>query len=271
MILNKDDILNYIRNNQLKIKPFALKHLHGIGIDLRIFNKIFRLQRKDTALDTHSLHDLRQYYNEETAKSFVINPGEHILASTIEEIELPADLTGLVLLRSTYARLGLLLSVGLVSPGFRGQLTLEIIGGTFPVRICAGDAVFCITFLKLASETNRYEGKYQGQKGPTMPILDWKSFLDAVAGLINHHYKLRKRRGNIDLKRAGFMQDLANKDPQLGSKIGKFKVWFKAISNWRDTLIHRHGILLFFTQASRISYLWNQRDLLKLQSTIYPS
>lgn len=172
MILNKDDILNYIRNNQLKIKPFALKHLHGIGIDLRIFNKIFRLQRKDTALDTHSPHDLRQYYNEETAKSFVINPGEHILASTIEEIELPADLTGLVLLRSTYARLGLLLSVGLVSPGFRGQLTLEIIGGTFPVRICAGDAVFCITFLKLASETNRYEGKYQGQKGPTMPICD---------------------------------------------------------------------------------------------------
>jgi hypothetical protein len=102
-------------------------------------------------------------------------------------------------------------------------------------------------------------------------IFNCKSFLDTVAGLINHHYKLGKRRGNIDLKRAGFMQDLANKDPQLGSKIGKFKVWIKAISNWRDTLIHRHGILLFFTQASRISYLWYQRDLLKLQSTIYPS
>lgn len=172
MILSKYEITKYITENHLKIEPFSWKYVHGIGIDLRVSNEIFRLRRNDLVLDTHSPHNLRHYYVEEIAKSFVINPDEHILACTMERIELPTDLAGLVHLRSTFARLGLSLSLGLVSPGFEGQLTLEIMGGSFPVRVYVGDAVFCILFLKLASETEPYKGRYQNQKGSTIPVFD---------------------------------------------------------------------------------------------------
>ena len=82
-------------------------------------------------------------------------------------------------------------------------------------------------------------------------IFDCKALLDTIAGLLNHHYKLGQRRGSIDLKRPEFMQKLANKNFQLAREIGKFEVWVKAVSEWRDTLIHRHGVLLLFVKDDR--------------------
>jgi len=82
-------------------------------------------------------------------------------------------------------------------------------------------------------------------------IFDCKALLDTMAGLLNHHYKLGQRRGGIDLKRSEFMQKLADKNSLLAKEIGKFMVWVKAVSEWRDTLIHKRGILLFLVKGDR--------------------
>jgi dCTP deaminase len=86
---------------------------------------------------------------------------------------MPMDLMGFVQLRSTYARLGLALPPTIIDANFSGQLTLEVLGGSFPVKIYAGDRFCHIIFAKLTSPVEKpYIGKYQLQRGVTLPIPD---------------------------------------------------------------------------------------------------
>ena len=78
-------------------------------------------------------------------------------------------------LRSTYARLGLFIPPTIVDANFEGQLTIELVGGPFPVKLYKGDRFLHIIFAKLTSQVEKpYMGKYQGQRGVTLPKLDAK-------------------------------------------------------------------------------------------------
>jgi dCTP deaminase len=171
LILDKQSVLKYIGEKKLRIEPLSTELLQNVGIDLRISERILRLKSEKKELDTYRATNLDQYYRAQTGRSFVIKAGENILASTIERIILPTDLVGFVHLKSTYARLGLLLSTGVVSPGFEGKLTFEMHGGSFPIRIHSNEAILCVFLAKLASNAKPYEGRYQGQSGPLMPRL----------------------------------------------------------------------------------------------------
>lgn len=82
-------------------------------------------------------------------------------------------------------------------------------------------------------------------------IFDCKALLDTIAGLLNHHYKLGEKRAGVDLKRQKYIRKLADKNPLLAREIGEFEIWTKAISDWRNTLIHRHGVFLFFVKDNK--------------------
>ena len=172
MIVGKSDLLRIIEKQRLVIDPFESSSVRCNGVDLSISERIVRLENDNEILDTHNNH-IDRYYSTEQSPSFVIFPNEHMLACTHERIILPNDIVGLVTLRSTYTRLGLSAPCGMVEAGFNGQLTLEIIGGSFPVRIYAGDRVFHIIFMELTGDHKAtYRGKYQNQAGVTLPILD---------------------------------------------------------------------------------------------------
>ncbi len=76
-------------------------------------------------------------------------------------------------------------------------------------------------------------------------IFDCKAFLDTIAGLLNHHYELGKRRTRIDLNHPQFLVALGKKDETLSQKIRNLNEWVSKLSEWRVTLIHRHGTPLF--------------------------
>jgi dCTP deaminase len=59
---------------------------------------------------------------------FVLHPGEFALASTLEHVTLPLDLSARLEGRSTWGRLGLQIhaTAGFVDPGFSGSLTFEL-------------------------------------------------------------------------------------------------------------------------------------------------
>ncbi len=60
----------------------------------------------------------------------------------------------------------------IIDGGFEGQLTIELIGGPFPVKLYAGERFIHVVFAKLTSPVEKpYTGKYQGQKGVTLPKL----------------------------------------------------------------------------------------------------
>jgi len=115
------------------------------------------------------------------------------------------------------------------------------------------DALEKLGFLYFARDEikNNIKDLHAGKYHVYNSIFDCKALLDTIAGLLNHHYKLGQRRAGIDLKRPEFRQKLANENSPLVREIDKFEVWVKAVSEWRDTLIHRHGILLLFITNNR--------------------
>jgi dCTP deaminase len=81
-------------------------------------------------------------------KPFVLHPGQFVLGSTLEYLGLPEDVMGLLVGRSSWKRLGLVLaSPTKIVPGFKGCVTLELTNlGNAPLLLypCAriGQVVF---------------------------------------------------------------------------------------------------------------------------------
>lgn len=75
-------------------------------------------------------------------------------------------------------------------------------------------------------------------------VFDTKSFLDAVAMILNYFYNLGYAKGDIDFKKTSFFKSLNKKSPNLGKEISKHKKWLYDVIKWRDSLIHRLSPLI---------------------------
>lgn len=104
-----------------------------------------------------------------------IAPREFLLATTVETVNMPDDLMGKVEGRSTWGRRGLIIeTAGVVDPGFRGQITLEMYNvGPDTLYVPLGERICQIVFSQMTSPAERPYGSpglgshYQNQKGVT--------------------------------------------------------------------------------------------------------
>ena len=96
-----------------------------------------------------------------------IPAGEHRLVATLERVELGDDMVGTLHIRSTLARSGIIASLALVDPGFRGQLTISLFNaGVKSVEMNQNERFVQLTLHELSSKTRRkYNGKYQDSQG----------------------------------------------------------------------------------------------------------
>jgi len=144
-----------------------------LGYEFGIINT-----RKIEKIDTKNMEKYEEVIEKETHSSedgVVIHPGEFILGSTLETINVPKNLVARVEGRSSYGRLGIIIhaTAGFVDPGFEGDITLEIQNlGNAPVKLYPEDRVCQIVFETMTSEAeNPYnektDSKYQGQTGAT--------------------------------------------------------------------------------------------------------
>ena len=106
----------------------------------------------------------------------VIPPNSFALARTVEYFKIPRDVLVICLGKSTYARCGIIVNVTPLEPEWEGHVTLEFSNTTpLPARIYANEGACQFIFLKAESvcETSYKDrkGKYQGQKGVTLPRL----------------------------------------------------------------------------------------------------
>ena len=104
----------------------------------------------------------------------VIPPNSFALASTIEFFKIPRNVLTICLGKSTYARCGIIVNVTPLEPEWEGHVTLEFSNTTsLPAKIYANEGVAQMIFLESDEECETsYKdrgGKYQGQKGVTLP------------------------------------------------------------------------------------------------------
>ncbi len=104
----------------------------------------------------------------------IIPPNSFALARTIEHFRIPRDVLVICLGKSTYARCGIIVNVTPLEPEWEGHVTLEFSNTTnLPAKIHAREGVAQMIFFGAdeVCETSYRDrgGKYQGQRGVTLP------------------------------------------------------------------------------------------------------
>ncbi len=145
----------------------------GAGFDLRL-GEIYELEGDGflgvEERDTPKIKLVGQRQPEKTEKEDYFNflPGKYYLVKTIEKVNLPVNLSGIIFPRTTMFRSGLGLFNGLVQPGYSGELTFGICNlGKSNIKISFGARIVHITFHEVLGQGNQYRGQWQGGRVAT--------------------------------------------------------------------------------------------------------
>jgi len=104
----------------------------------------------------------------------IIPPNSFALARTVEYFRVPRNVLVVTLGKSTYARCGCIVNVTPLEPEWEGHVTLEFSNTTpLPAKIYANEGVAQMLFFEsdevCATSYKDRGGKYQGQRGVTLP------------------------------------------------------------------------------------------------------
>lgn len=181
MVLSDRDIRAEIKAGRIVIDPYIPEAVQPSSIDLHLDRRfrVFRNSRYpfiDVRADQPELTELVEISGDDP---FILHPGEFVLGSTFERVELPNDLVARLEGKSSLGRLGLLIhsTAGYVDPGWEGNLTLELSNvANLPITLYDGMKIGQISFQRLSSPAEvgygdaRIGSKYRGQRDPTASL-----------------------------------------------------------------------------------------------------
>jgi dCTP deaminase len=180
MILSDRDIKKALKEKRITITPAPdfKEQLGSCSIDLRLGN-VFRIfeHSKNPYIDPSK----KDYSNEITkevkvknGEKFIMQPGDFVLAVTLEKVKIAPDLMGRLEGRSSLGRLGLVVhsTASIFDPGWDGKPVLELGNlGRMAISLTCGMRICAMTFEELSSPaetpyTKKKQAKYVFQKGP---------------------------------------------------------------------------------------------------------
>ena len=178
MVLSDRTIKEELASGHIVIDPLGENCIQPASVDVHLDRRLllFRNSRRPYIDIREDMSDLTEMVTIEDNKPFVLHPGEFVLASTLEYIELPSYLVARLEGKSSLGRIGLLIhsTAGYVDPGWKGHLTLELSNvANLPVTLYYSMKIGQISYLRLTTEADNPYGspalgsKYQGQTDPT--------------------------------------------------------------------------------------------------------
>lgn len=135
-----------LRINELFNSPVSLDDIQPASVDLHLNETLLNLDG-----DEFNLQD----------ESYILQPNEFILGSTMEYVTIPNDLVAQVDGKSSLGRLGIAIHItaGFIDPCFNGNITLEIKNNTDkPFELRYGMPIAQIVFFTLSSPCDRGYG-----------------------------------------------------------------------------------------------------------------
>jgi dCTP deaminase len=188
-------ILNMCREHEL-ITPFEERLVREIdgrriisagvssyGYDLRlapdgfrVFSPIASAEIDPKKFDEKSLIEAPLRKSDDGSEYWLLPPHSYALGVTVEKFNMPRNVIGFCLGKSSYARSGLIVNTTPLEPGWRGRLVLEFSNSAdLPVRIYANEGIAQVTFFESNEECETSyadrQGKYQDQTGLVTPRL----------------------------------------------------------------------------------------------------
>ena len=165
MILSDETLRSMLAEKRIVVEPIEPYQVQPASIDLRLGRQFLKID--ENTLESLTLDSEIPYVKIEKDE-IIIPPHSFLLATTVEFIRLPANVTAFVEGRSSIGRIGLFIqNAGWVDPGFEGTITLELFNANrLPLRLASGRRICQIVFAFMDKATRTpYSGKYQGQRG----------------------------------------------------------------------------------------------------------
>lgn len=177
MILGPKILLELVKKIKLVegLSDRELTNPEGTGFDLRL-GEVFKISGSAFLGETHrKTPDIKSIAKFEPEKphsakasrgkgsSIKIKPGDFYLVKTIEKINLPLDLSAVIIPRTTTFRSGLFIRTGPIQPGYSGELTFGLKNeGPITVEIEMGARFVHVLFHEIKGSGSAYRGQWQG-------------------------------------------------------------------------------------------------------------
>jgi len=182
-VLSDKWIKEMVRTHNM-ISPFEDKQVRGnkisyglssFGYDARVSNEFKIFTNVNSEIVDPKNFKLNNFISKK-GDECIIPPNSFVLSSTVEYFRIPNDVMVICLGKSTYARCGIIVNVTPLEPSWEGYVTLELSNTTpLPAKIYANEGACQFLFLKGDTDCEisyaDRKGKYQGQKGVTLPKL----------------------------------------------------------------------------------------------------
>jgi dCTP deaminase len=179
MVLSDRSIKEELDKGRIVISPLDPADVQPASVDVHLDSnlRVFKPYVFPYYIDLQQpLDGLTDLYTIPKNGHFALQPGQFVLGSTIEYIEVPDDMMARLEGKSSLGRIGLLIhaTAGYVDPGWKGHLTLELANvASMPILLYPRMKISQISFHHLTTPAERPYGtpglrsKYQGQEEPT--------------------------------------------------------------------------------------------------------
>ncbi len=180
MVLSDRDIKRLLKDGRFRITPpldFTTQ-LGSCSIDLRLGNtfRVFEHSKKpyiDPSKKDYS-NEITQEIVVPDGGQFIMQPGDFVLAVTLEKVTIPDNIMGRLEGRSSLGRLGIVVhsTASIFDPGWDGNCVLELGNlGRMAVALTVGMRICAMTFEELSSPADipynkKKNAKYTIQSGP---------------------------------------------------------------------------------------------------------
>ena len=172
MILGPKKLLQLVKTKKLVegLSERELTSPEGAGFDLRL-GEVYKIKGEAFLGETHRKTpeiETIQTYKKGEERSITIKPGDFFLVKTIEKINLPIDLSAVIIPRTTTFRSGIFIRTGPVQPGYQGELTFGLKNeGPVAVTIEMGARFVHLIFHEIKGGGSQYRGQWQGGRVST--------------------------------------------------------------------------------------------------------
>lgn len=178
-MMSDNDVLEAIERGEIKVEPFEKGLLGPDSLDIRLGNEILMSKAVGKPIDPHKPENF--FESRKIDGTFVLEPHQFVLGSTLERISLSDTIAAQIEGRSSLGRLGVMvhMTAGIIHTGFGSKspsaLTLEIYSvNPNSVYLHAGMKIAQLSFFRLGRRASRgYDdvpgSKYVQQEKPLPP------------------------------------------------------------------------------------------------------
>jgi len=207
-ILSRKDIKGRLAEPDMAKRLFITpliddEQIGAVSIDLRLGNIFIVFKRtKFSGLDLldqpqdviqSRIQEFQERVYVPLGEKLFLHPQQLVLGSTLEYVRIPQDLVAEVIGRSSWGRLGLILSAAtLIHPGFAGVITLELANqDDVPIPLIPGLRITQLVIRKTNADSNGkiQKSKYLGTTEPTFSMLHLDSELEALRKIVQERKK----------------------------------------------------------------------------------